>query len=128
MGLNPKKFGGLANNKREPWKLSLLATDWKASFYRTSSGNEIDLILAEGRHRVAVECKTSPAPEITRGFRQALVDIDASEAWLIAPVKEAYPGGSGVTVAPLQASVIFGTARSGKDWVRAGCRSDPGGR
>ena len=79
-----------------------LAADWKASFYRTSSGNEIDLILEKGRHRLAVECKASSAPEITRGFRQALVDIDASEAWLIAPVKKAYPGGSGVTVAPLQ--------------------------
>jgi len=23
LGLNPKKFGGLANNKQEPWKLPL---------------------------------------------------------------------------------------------------------
>jgi hypothetical protein len=26
LGLNPKKFGSLANNKQEPWKLSLTHT------------------------------------------------------------------------------------------------------
>lgn len=79
-----------------------LAVGWKASFYRTSSGNEIDLVLEKGRRRVAVECKAASAPEITRGFRQALADLDVSEAWLVAPVRKAYPGGAGVTVAPLQ--------------------------
>jgi len=78
-----------------------LAADWKASFYRTSSGNEIDLVLEKGGRRVAVECKAASAPEITRGFRQALADLEVSEAWVVAPVQKAYPGGSGVTIAPL---------------------------
>ena len=78
-----------------------LAADWKASFYRTSSGNEIDLVLEKGRRRVAVECKAASAPEITRGFRQALADLEVSEAWVVAPVQKAYSGGSGVTIAPL---------------------------
>jgi hypothetical protein len=78
-----------------------LAADWKTSFYRTSSGNEIDLVLEKGRRRVAVECKASSAPELTRGFRQALLDLEVSEAWIVAPVRESYPAGNGVTVAPL---------------------------
>jgi hypothetical protein len=78
-----------------------LAADWKASFYRTSSGNEMDLVLDKGRLRIAVECKASSTPEITRGFRQALTDLQVTEAWVIAPVREAYPAGAGITVAPL---------------------------
>ena len=53
-----------------------LATDWRASYYRTSSGNEIDLLLEKGKHRIAVECKASSARESTRGFQQALRDLD----------------------------------------------------
>jgi len=78
-----------------------LAGEWKASFYRTSSGNEIDLVLERGRRRLAIECKASSAPEVTRGFRQALADLDIAEAWIIAPVKETYPAGRGITIASL---------------------------
>jgi predicted AAA+ superfamily ATPase len=79
-----------------------LATDWRASYYRTSSGNEVDLLLEKGKHRIAVECKASSAPESTRGFPQALQDLDVQEAWIIAPVREAYPVSKNVTVAPLE--------------------------
>jgi hypothetical protein len=79
-----------------------LAPDWQASFYRASSGNEVDLVLEKGRRRVAVECKAFSAPEITRGFRQALADLRVSDAWVIAPVRDSYPAGSGITVSPLQ--------------------------
>jgi predicted AAA+ superfamily ATPase len=78
-----------------------VAGEWKASFYRTSSGNEIDLVLERGRRRVAIECKASSAPEVTRGYRQALGDLDIAEAWIIAPVKETYPAGRGITVTSL---------------------------
>jgi len=87
-----------------------VAGEWKASFYRTSSGNEIDLVLERGRRRVAIECKASSAPEVTRGFRQALEDLDIAEAWIIAPVKETYPAGRGIAVTSLP--------RFLKDWKR----------
>ncbi len=76
--------------------------EWRASFYRTSSGNEIDLILERGRRRVAVECKASSAPEVGRGFWNALKDLDITEAWIVAPVDESYPLGDGVTVVPIE--------------------------
>jgi uncharacterized protein len=79
-----------------------LSTDWRASYYRTSSGNEVDLLLEKGTHRIAVECKASSSPEVTRGFRQAVQDLDVREAWIIAPVTQAYPAGRNVTVAPLE--------------------------
>lgn len=70
-------------------------------FYRTAAGAEIDLVLARGRRRIAVECKASSAPEVTKGFWSALQDVVPDEAWIAAPVKAPYAIAHGVTVAPL---------------------------
>lgn len=76
-------------------------TDWKAFFYRTATGSEIDLILEKGRKRLAIECKASSAPRVDKGFWQALSDLQIQEAWIIAPVRETYPIEKRVTVSPL---------------------------
>ncbi len=77
-----------------------LLPNWKASFYRTSSGSEIDLILEKGNRRVAIECKGSTSPNVNRGFWNAVSEIRFKEVWVVAPVKEAYPIEKGVMVAP----------------------------
>ena len=74
---------------------------WRVSFFRTASGAEIDLILERGNRKVAVECKASTSPTVERGFWNALDALGIGEAWIIAPVKEAYPYKQGVVVAPL---------------------------
>ena len=79
--------------------LSLLP-NWKASFYRSSSGSEIDLILEKGNRRLAIECKASTSPSVNRAFWNALNDVKVKETWIIAPVSEAYPIEKGVMVAP----------------------------
>jgi predicted AAA+ superfamily ATPase len=84
-----------------------LASDWKASFYRASSGTEIDLLLEKGKHRIAVECKASSAPSMTKGHYVALRDLEATEAWIIAPVREPYPVGEKTTVSPLNSLLAY---------------------
>lgn len=74
------------------------AGNWRHYFYRTSSGSEIDLILEQGKRRIAVEFKSSKAPAVTRGFWSALEDLKIKEAWIIAPVEEAYPIEAGINV------------------------------
>jgi hypothetical protein len=86
--------------------LSLLP-EWAASFYRSSSGSEIDLILEKGKKRIVVECKVSTSPIPNRGFRNAMKDLRIKEAWIIAPVKDTYPLENGVRVAPLQTFIDF---------------------
>jgi predicted AAA+ superfamily ATPase len=86
--------------------LSLLP-DWTASFYRSSSGSEIDLILEKGKKRIVVECKVSTSPSLNRGFWNAINDLKIKEAWIIAPVKDSYPLENGVKVAPLQEFIDF---------------------
>lgn len=75
--------------------------DWRPSFYRTSNGAEIDLVMSRGERRLAIECKASMAPRPQRGFWNALEDIGAERAWVVAPVKEAYPLQATVEVTPL---------------------------
>lgn len=74
---------------------------WKSSFFRTLSGAEIDLILEKGSNRIAVECKASTAPQVSKGFWNALEDLEISEARVIAPVKDAYSIKKNVMVVPL---------------------------
>jgi hypothetical protein len=71
---------------------------WQAAFFRTSSGAEIDLVLTKGKRKIACEFKASTAPQVERGFWNALDDLNISEAWIIAPVKESYPIRKNVTV------------------------------
>ena len=75
--------------------------DWKAYFYRTRTGVEIDLILEKGVKKVAVEFKVSTAPKLGRGFYQALEDLQIDKGYIIAPVDSSYPLNEKVTVIPL---------------------------
>ena len=74
---------------------------WKGSFYRTAAGAEMDLILSWKQHRIALECKAASAPQVTSGFWNALEDLEATQAWIVSPVKEAFPLKEKVQVTPL---------------------------
>ena len=76
--------------------------DWRASFYRTSSGEEIDLIIERGRKRLAFEFKASMSPKLSRGFPGTLKVLQPDHMWIVAPVLEPYPRGPGVTVANIK--------------------------
>ena len=64
---------------------------WNHYFYRTSSGTELDLVLEKAGKVVAVEIKASTAAKPSRGFWNAIEDIEADRAYIIAPVDEPYP-------------------------------------
>jgi uncharacterized protein len=76
-------------------------SDWNGYFYRTSTGNEIDLVLEYGTKKIAVECKASMAPNIPKGFFASMNDLKITEGYVIAPVKESYPVSKEVWVMPL---------------------------
>ena len=78
-----------------------VAGGWQASFYRTAKGDELDLVLERGRRRVAIECKASSTPTLTRGFWTALDDLGIQEAYVVAPVAEAWPLDRRVNVIPV---------------------------
>jgi predicted AAA+ superfamily ATPase len=63
----------------------------EASFYRTSDGAEIDLVLAwpDGREW-AVEIKRSLAPKVERGLRSALAEVGPERSFVVYPGSERY--------------------------------------
>jgi predicted AAA+ superfamily ATPase len=64
----------------------------QASFYRTSHGAEVDLILGwPGGEEWAVEIKRSLAPTLERGFHTALTDLEPQRALVVYPGDERYP-------------------------------------
>jgi predicted AAA+ superfamily ATPase len=75
--------------------------NWRGYFYRTSNGNEIDLVIEKGKRLIAVECKASLSPQPTAGFFHALNELGISEAWIVCLAEEPYLLRKGVTVSPL---------------------------
>lgn len=76
--------------------------DWTPYFYRTATGDEMDLVLLRGNKKIAVECKASTAPQLTKGWWKALEDINPDKAFVIAPISgSAYQLNGHVTVASL---------------------------
>jgi predicted AAA+ superfamily ATPase len=67
------------------------------SFYRTSSGAEVDLVLSwrDGREW-AIEVKRSAAPKLERGTRAALEDLQPERSFVVYPGSERYRLASGV--------------------------------
>jgi predicted AAA+ superfamily ATPase len=63
----------------------------EGSFYRTSSGAEVDLILTwrDGREW-AIEVKRSLTPRLERGMRSALADIEPERSFVVYPGEERY--------------------------------------
>lgn len=64
--------------------------DAEIFFYRTSNGTEVDFVLRLRGRTVAVECKASSAPAVTRGNTLALDDIRPDRAFVAAPVAASY--------------------------------------
>jgi len=64
--------------------------DLDVSFYRTQDGAEIDLILHNQNMIFAIECKSSMAPKVTRGFWSSIDAIKPDKCYIAAPVKEHY--------------------------------------
>jgi predicted AAA+ superfamily ATPase len=73
---------------------------WRASHFRTATGVELDLVLEKGSRRIAFEFKASSAPTPTRGFHQAISDVEPEHTFIVAPVDQSYPIAKAVTVCP----------------------------
>jgi predicted AAA+ superfamily ATPase len=87
-------------------QLIAAAPQAQASFYRTSHGAEVDLVLEfRSGETWVVEIKRSSAPTLSKGFYIAANDVNATRKLLVAPVDSSYPMRDGVEVMnPLMAA------------------------
>ncbi|HJX31168.1 MAG TPA: ATP-binding protein [Thermodesulfobacteriota bacterium] len=74
---------------------------WRASFVRTSNGEEVDLLMERGRQRLAFEFKASTAPQLTRGCATMLRDTAPDHAWVVCPIAKGWDLRDNVTVASI---------------------------
>ena len=75
----------------------------QASFYRTSAGAEIDLVLElPGDHLWAIERKRGVAPKLEKGSRIAIEDLKPQKSFLVYSGKERYPKGEGLEAISLR--------------------------
>jgi len=63
---------------------------YDAFFYRTSKGEELDLVFEGKGQRIVFEIKASTTPSVKKGFWRALEQIKADQSYIIADVKESY--------------------------------------
>ena len=82
--------------------LSICPRHVEPYFYRTATGNEIDLLLSDGNVLMAIEIKRSTAPRLTKGFYTACEDIKPTSRWVIYLGDDEYKLPQEVTVLPLQ--------------------------
>lgn len=76
--------------------------DWDYYFYRTATGDELDLILVKGNQRIAIECKASTTPKLTKGFWRALDVVQPQRTFVIAPILGFYDIAPQVMVCSLE--------------------------
>lgn len=78
----------------------------EASFYRSSAGAEIDLILKLPNGTLwAIEIKRTTSPKVTRGFHIASGELEVAERLLVYADPRETPGQGGVRAMPLAAAI-----------------------
>lgn len=79
--------------------LSVAPARTQASFYRTSAGAEIDLLMdLPGGERWAIEIKRGLAPKLDKGFHHARMDLQPARSVIVYSGPERYPKSADVEV------------------------------
>lgn len=75
------------------------------SFYRTSHGAEIDIIINYRGKLIAVECKASTSPILTSGTYSAINDLRPDTTMVVSPVEKGWPLRPGIEVVNIPAAI-----------------------
>lgn len=60
-------------------------------YYRTAGGAEIDIVLKINQVILAIECKATLSPTISKGFYSAITDINPDHSFIAIPANKGYP-------------------------------------
>ena len=71
-------------------------------YIRTSNQNEIDFLLEKGNRQIAIECKISSAPKLSKGFFNLMDALNIESGFLVAPIKLSFPINDQVEAVPLK--------------------------
>lgn len=74
-------------------------------FYRTSKGDEIDFVAESRDKLIALECKASLAPQLSKGKYNSINDLNPSLSIIVAPVEKGWPVNEKTTVANISETI-----------------------
>lgn len=86
-----------------------IPSHWDVSFYRTTSGSEMDLVIhpVAMQPPIAVEIKASTVPQLTKGNWTAREELSPRMTYVVYPGRDRYPIAEGVEALPVsQVSAI----------------------
>ena len=76
---------------------------WTTAYYRTSSGEEVDLVMGRAQRRLVFEFKASLSPRVSNGFIGSLNVLNPERSWIVCPLKgESYPHKSGARISGIK--------------------------
>ena len=70
-------------------------------YYRTAGGAEIDFVLKFGRQTIAIECKASYAPSLSKGNHVAIADVNPKHTFIAVPSTDSWAMSKGIDVVSL---------------------------
>lgn len=71
------------------------------SFYRTAGGAEIDFVIQFNRQIIAIECKASYSPTLSKGNHISIEDIQPKHTFVVTPSPESWAMRKGIDVVSL---------------------------
>ena len=77
----------------------------EVSFYRTSNGAEVDFIISNGTNSMAIECKATQSPTISKGSYIALSDLGLSKLLIVSPVERGWQKSANTYVVSIKEAV-----------------------
>ncbi|WP_439488919.1 ATP-binding protein [Algoriphagus sp.] len=75
--------------------ISVLPKGTEYGFYRTTAGAELDFVFSLSGKVWAIEIKRTLSPKLSKGFLNAVEDIQASHKYFVYAGKDTFPMGSG---------------------------------
>ncbi len=107
--LGLRSFEGLTGHPAfgATWESVVLANlrgtfpDADIFYYRTAGGAEIDFVVQLHNETIAVECKASFAPVLSKGNHIAIEDIKPKHTFVITPSPDTWPMSEGIDVVSL---------------------------
>lgn len=76
-------------------------------YYRTSHGAEMDFILEYGQKRLALECKVSLSPTLSKGNHNAFQDVKADKLLIVIPANAGWEKSSNMLVSSIAEAIKF---------------------
>lgn len=82
--------------------INLLPSFADVTFYRSHTGDEIDLVVTlPGGRRIAVDVKYTATPRVSRAFRTAMTDLGITRGYIVTAGEAAFPLDERIEAVPL---------------------------